>query len=75
MNFRTFFIQTWSSGEGIKITCDDRWTIRKDNIFINPYTGVMIVEYLFDGQIRTSKTSCESFDDITIKEIFDEKDN
>ena len=66
-----FFIKTWSTGEGVTITTDSRWDIKKEDIYINPITNLCLVKYLnVNGEMQYSSTTYESFDYIKIdKEI------
>lgn len=72
MKYNTFFIQTYPSGEGVTVHTDTRWTIRLNDIYVNPYTELALIEYLdIHGSVRTVRTSCGAFDDIKVTQIKD----
>lgn len=75
MEYKRYFVKTWSTGEGVYINTDPRWTIRIDNIYYNPLTDFVLIEYLSSVTNRTeySKATTDGFNNIEIKEIHDHK--
>ena len=69
MKYRTFFIQADKAGNGITLHVDTRWTVRIDDIYINPLTELAIVDYLSPtGSKTTSRFVCGDFTAIRISE-------
>ena len=70
MKYRTFFIQADKAGNGITLHVDTRWTVRIDDIYINPLTELAIVDYISPiGSRATSRFGCDDFTTIRISEI------
>ncbi len=68
--YKTYKIITDKEGFSITLHTDLRWTIRLNDIYINPLTDLCIVEYLnVHGKMVTSRFVGTNFNDIVIKEI------
>ena len=67
-----YFIQTYSTGEGVTIHTDDRWVIRIEDIYYNVLTSLCIVEYLnTSGKMTISRMTFEAVEDISITKLKD----
>ena len=65
--YNNFFIQTDKDGCGITVCTDARWELRMDDIYLNPYTGLALIEYLdLKGSMTVSRFVCNDFDSIKI---------
>ena len=51
----------------IEIATDPRWTIRKDDIYFNTYTELVLIEYLnIAGEMVNTKAYCQGLEYINI---------
>ena len=51
----------------IEIATDPRWTIRKDDIYFNPHTELVLIEYLdTKGEMVNVKAYCQGLEYISI---------
>jgi len=67
--YKTYFIHTTKTG-GVYIHTDLNYELRRDNLFINPETKTLIIDYYFRGKSDYSRTLYEvDFKDIMIELI------
>ena len=65
-----FFVTIDKEGNGVELATDDRWTIRKDDMFYNPYTEILVIFYMSPhGKMTHSKTWCQGFIYIATKGV------
>jgi len=67
METQKYFIKTFNNGDGILLTVDKISGITKrNNLFWNPLTSILVIEFFLNGKIQSIKTTCTNFDIIKI---------
>jgi len=67
METQKYFIETFSNGDGISLTVDKTSVITKrNNLFWNPLTCILMIEFFRNGKFRTIKTTCGNFETVKI---------
>jgi hypothetical protein len=67
--YKTYFVSTTKTG-GVYVYTDLNYELRRDNLFINPETNTLIIDYFFRG--KSDFTRClydVDFKDITIEKV------
>jgi len=67
METQKYFIETFSNGDGISLTVDKISGITKrNNLFWNPLTCILLIEFFRNGKFQTIKTTCNNFETVKI---------
>ena len=68
--YKTYFVNCRENGDGVHIHTDLNYDLILDDIFINPETGTLLINYYFRGKPDNTRTLCEiEFNEIQIEEM------
>jgi len=68
--YKTYFVTCSENSEGVQIHTDLNFDLKRDDLFINPETETLIINYVFGQKLDNTRTLCDiEFNEIQIEEL------